>query len=404
MYIAPSPKKSASWVLILFGLPFLGIGLGVLIWSGKMWMLYDRSASWNKVPATIVSADFEVHHGDKSTSYSVKSRYNYTVNGQAYQGDRVGVEGGGGSSDSYHSRRYDILVKHRDSKTPFEALVNPADPHEALLFRERSTTLYALPLFGLVFALAGLAVSSSGIYTSIKAKLARSRLDANPGRPWRANRRWQTFQVHDSPGRKIAGSLAMAIFTGIFMSIFVIALHGDNHAPLFAKIIVGLLTLIPIGGLISAIYHTLRYIKYGNAALVFRQIPFILGQNNSAILYVREHIAAEKGTELTLQCLRKEWVKNGNKSSLEEREIYSEKKTVETDLANRSGRGSAIPVQFIIPENQPETFTAELPNFIWRLTAKAATPGVDFSAQFNIPVYTVTDTSLIDRNPLAGTR
>ena len=87
---------------------------------------------------------------------------------------------------------------------------------------------------------------------------------------------------------------------------------------------------------------------------------------------------------------------------MEEREIYSEKKTVETDLANRSGRGSAIPVQFIIPENQPETFTAELPNFIWRLTAKAATPGVDFSAQFDIPVYKVTDPSLVDPNPLLG--
>lgn len=394
-------NRSGTWFLILFGLPFLAVGLGVLLWSGKMWMLYQQSASWHRVPATILSADLETHHNKNSTSYSVKCRYTYTVAGQTYQGDRAGIEGGG-SSDSYHSRRHAILTRHRNAKTPFEAWVNPANPTQSLLFREKTTTLYVLPLFGLVFALAGLAVSCSGIYMSIKAASTRARLNLTPDRPWRSNRRWQTFQVHDNPGKKITGSLAMALFTGIFMSIFVIALHGDGNAPLFAKIIVGLLTLIPIGALISAVYHTLRYLKYGNATLVFRQLPFIIGQENSAILYVREHIATEKGTELTLQCLRKEWVKNNNKSSLEEREIYREKKTVNTDLANRSGRGSAVPVQFRIPEGQPETYTADLPNFIWRLTAKAATPGVDFSAQLEIPVYKVTDPSLIDPNPLLG--
>lgn len=399
MDTTPAPGRPGTWFLILFGLPFLAVGLGVLLWSGKMWMLYQQSASWHRVPATILSADFQTHHGDNSTSYSVKCRYTYTVAGRTYQGDRVGIEGGG-SSDSYHSRRHAILSQHRDAKTPFEAWVNPANPTQSLLFRERTSTVYVLPLFGLVFALAGLATSSYGIYMSVKAATNRARLKLNPDRPWRATPRWQTFQVHDSPGKKIAGSLAMALFTGIFMSIFVIALHGDGNAPLFAKLIVGLLTLIPIGALSSAVYHTLRYLKYGNATLIFRQLPFIIGQENSAILYVREHIATEKGTELTLQCLRKEWVKNNNKSSLEEREIYREKKTVNTDLANRSGRGSAVPVQFRIPEGQPETYTADLPNFIWRLTAKAATPGVDFSAQLEIPVYKVTDPSLIDPNPL----
>ncbi len=396
-------SKSTIWLLILFGLPFLGVGLGVLIWGGKMWALYHQSQSWSRVPVTILSTDFKTHHGDDSTSYSVECRYSYTVAGRTYFGDQVGVEGGG-SSDSYHSRRHSTLVQHRDSKTPFEAWVNPSNPRQSLLFREKTTTIYVLPLFGLVFALAGLAVSSSGIFMSIKAAIARTRQNQNPGRPWRANRHWNTFRIHDNPGKKIAGSLVMAIGTGLFASIFVLTFGTDKAAPLFARIIVGFLTLIPVGALINAIYHALRYIKYGNASLVFRQLPFVIGKENSAILYAREHIAATDGTELTLQCFRKEWVKHGKENSLAEREIYSDKQTVTHDLAERTGRGSAIPVQFIIPTGQPETFTAEFPNFIWRLSAKAATPGVDFSAQFEIPVYNVTDPSLIDVNPLAATQ
>jgi hypothetical protein len=299
-------------------------------------------------------------------------------------------------------------VQHRDSRTPFEAWVNPADPQQALLFREKTTTLYALPLFGLVFALAGLGVSTFGVVAAIRNGINRSRLNLNPDRPWRATSRWQTFQVHDNPGGKIAGSLAIALFTALFLSIFVVVLHGDKSAPLFARIIVALLCLIPAGALISAIYHILRHLKYGNATLAFRQLPFVIGAGNSAILHVREHIASTGGTELTLQCVRKEWVKRGKDYSEEERVLYSERKTVQSDLAEKSGRGSAIPVQFNIPAGQPDTFTGEYPKIVWRLIATAATPGIDFSARFEIPVYHVADPSLIDTNPLiartTGTR
>jgi hypothetical protein len=390
-----------TWGLIFFGLPFLAVGLGVMIWSGGMWWLYTRSQSWDRVPATILTVEFRTHRGDESTSYSVDCRYAYAVAGRAYEGTRVGLEGGG-SSDGCHSRRYAILVRHRDSRTPFPAWVDPADPGQSLLFRELTTTLYILPVFGLVFALAGLAVSSAGLRTVVRSRLMRARLQRNPGRPWRASPRWQTFRIHDNPGRKIAGSLAMSVFTGLFISMFIVAIHGDANAPLFARIIIGLMALIPIGGLVTALYHALRYLKYGRASLFFRQLPFVMGQENGAILYVRRHLLASEGTELILTCIKKEWVRQGDGSSVVEREVYREKKTVTVDLAERTGRGSAVPVQFAVPDGKPETYTVEYPMFVWHLEARSATPGVDFSARFEIPVYNVTDPTLIDRNPLSG--
>lgn len=400
------PGNSKSyWILVLFGLPFLGVGIVVSVMGWKMWSLWYESKTWVQVPAIVVNVEFKTHQGDEGgTSYSVECLYTYKVGNRNYSGIRVGLENHGGSSDSYHRARHDILASHRDSKKPIDIWVDPANPERSVVFRNITTTMYVLPMCGLVFGLPGLLISFLGLISMGKARRADTLLLRNPGRPWRADSRWQSFEVGDKPVRRIIHNLAMAIFCGIFVSMFWITMGTDQNAPLFAKVIIFLITLIPVGALVAAVYQTFRYMKYGNPKLVFRQIPFVIGQDNAALLHVKTHISAEKGIELKLQCMKREVVKRGNKSSTEDHEIYAETKTSTEDLAERTGHGSAIPVHFAIPAEQPETFSGDLPNYIWKITAKAATPGIDFLAEFEIPVYHVTDQHLIDVNPMIKSR
>ena len=282
-------KTKTGWLLVCFGLPFFGAGIGVSLWSAGMWRLHFQSASWVETPATIESVDYEVHHssssssGGSSTSYSVDCTYRYTVDGHTYRGTRVGLEGSTGSSDSYHRTRYDELKSHRDQNKPFPALVNPEDPGEALLFRDVTTTLWMMPIFGLLFGLAGLAVMTFGLTTLIQGSKQKALLARYPDRPWLANPRWRSDRIQGHPLRKIAGSFAMALFTTLFMSMFIIAIVAESHVP-FAVIAI-------IGGF----------------------------------------------------CL--------------------------------------------IPADQPETFNAEYPAIRWCLTASAKTPGIDFKAEFDLPVF-----------------
>ncbi len=395
-------KSSGSWILVLFGLPFMAVGIVVGTMSWTMWSLWLESATWVRVPAIVSQAELQTHHSSKGgVSYSVNCRYSYSVGARSYTGDRVGVENHGGSSDGYHRVRYEILARHRDSKAPLEAWVDPAQPDRAMAFREKSSTMFVLPLCAVVFGAPGFVIFYLGLASFFKAGRMNRLLAQNPGRPWRANSRWCGFELHDKPGQRIAGRLAGGLFMGVFVSVFWIAMGSDKNAPLFAKVIIGLITLIPAGMLVSAAYNTFRFLKYGNPRLVLRQIPLALGQENAALLYVKTHIAAEQGVELKIQCMKRETVKRGNKTSVEDREIYSEVKTVTEDLAERTGRGSAIPVRFTIPVEQPETFSGDMPNFIWRISAKAATPGVDFFAEFDVPVYRVEDPKLMDINPMA---
>ena len=49
----------------------------------------------------------------------------------------------------------------------------------------------------------------------------------------------------------------------------------------------------------------------------------------------------------------------------------------------------------------PTTAPGENPSVGWTLSVKAATPGVDFGAEFDVPVFNVADESLIERRPEA---
>jgi hypothetical protein len=40
-----------------------------------------------------------------------------------------------------------------------------------------------------------------------------------------------------------------------------------------------------------------------------------------------------------------------------------------------------------------------MPSYRWSIGVKAKTPGIDFGADFDIPVYNVSDPSLIEQNP-----
>lgn len=90
-----SQAKSRSWVLILFGLPFAGVGIGVLVLS-VIPTLYDwsRMRSWVQVDARLLEARLESHTGDDSTTYNARAVYTYSLAGQSYRNDRVAINSG----------------------------------------------------------------------------------------------------------------------------------------------------------------------------------------------------------------------------------------------------------------------------------------------------------------------
>jgi hypothetical protein len=385
--------------MTVFGLPFLVAGLVMLGVGLNWWIVYFQSASWERVPATLLSIEWRTHHSSKGgTTYSVACVYRYLYQAREYTSSRVGVDSGSDSNHALHRHRYDLLVHHKEKEQSFTALVNPANPKQSVLFRDITSGMYVLPPFGTVFALVGGGMIVGGISNTRRNRRKRALLEQNPGRPWRAEEKWNDFSVSASARSELIILWAIGGFLGGFVSIITVTLVNDAYAPVFARIVIGFFGFIAAGLLGWAVYLTLRFLKYGNPRLAFAEIPLVPGNTMNALLMIKSHLVTEHGVDCTLKCLSKLTTGSGKSRHTDTTTLWEQTLNVQKDMAKSEVLGSAIPLQFQLPSDQPPRDPDSNPSIEWVLEAKASTPGVDFAVKLeDLPVYTLDDPSLIER-------
>lgn len=393
-------KQASAGCLVLFGLPFLAVGLGVLFFGGFA-LLEARSAeSWPTVPARIEAVEVHTSHSSKGgTTRTLHVRYAYEVGGVRYEGDRVGPDV---TSGAYLDRE-GVLDAHRLSGEPVPCRVDPSDPRNALLYTDVSPIgVIAFPAFGLVFAGAGGGIIAGGLVGAARQRRRDRRAAEHPDRPWHHEGAWSDFRApaEAGPGTIIGMWLAGA-FMGLFISIFVVVLAGDPNAPFFAKAIIAFFALIPFGLLGGALYMTLRYLKYGRPVLHLTTVPVPLGGALEGAIEVRAAIDAREGVKLTLKCTQTTVTGSGKNRSTHTVSLHEESVVVpEHEVRSvRSGLGAAtlVPVRFAtVPADRPARSTEGNPTYAWKLEAHCETPGVDFGATFDLPVFAC-DPALVER-------
>jgi len=144
--------RAGSGCLVLFGIPFAGVGVFM---TGMLFYLIIQSlmmSSWEETPATVVSANLESHSGSKGgTTYKVKARYKYEYGGQSYESSRVHI-GSMAMMSKEQRKQFNTLDGARKAKKTVTCYVDPNDPSEAVLNRSLSMAAVAMCLvFGLVF-------------------------------------------------------------------------------------------------------------------------------------------------------------------------------------------------------------------------------------------------------------
>jgi hypothetical protein len=133
---------------------FLIIGVSVFFAIGyeavRDWL---GSKAWTATPATVVDARVTTHaDADSGNTYSVDCVYEYVVNGKTYRSNRYGWArevSSGGSEDKQSKVN---TLKRGASLT---ALVNPADPWQAVVDRSPNGDLWFSILFPGAFAAFG---------------------------------------------------------------------------------------------------------------------------------------------------------------------------------------------------------------------------------------------------------
>ena len=402
-----SPKTRAGpltcVIVNVLGLVFLGVGIGVGLWTGGTVLRYWESAEWERVPATIQhfnveEEDYRDRDGHRRKQYRLTVRYRYEYGGKTYQGETI--DRSGGTSSTANPRSRSTLLRDRmQSGQPIRAWVNPEDPSESMLFRELSTEDYILPGLALLFGLAGLGITVLGLSLTVKVLARRRRASLHPDKPWRHEDQWRGFQIQSaSAGSLVAGWMGV-ILAAVFISIFTFVMIRED-APWFARIVVGLLGLGVVIGILAMIYKTLQYLKWGRATFAFNHMPFRPGEPLTGVVLCGRLIDAGEGFSLRLLRAEDVITRSGKNRSVRKRECWSDTQTVTQDMAEEEGAGgTAIPVRMEVPADQPGTEDWGKTGRYWQLEVEARTAGINFSARFDVPIYEVEDESLIEYRP-----
>ncbi|HVT07501.1 MAG TPA: DUF3592 domain-containing protein [Polyangia bacterium] len=220
---ALSSQRSNAPFLLLFVAFFLVMGAVGTYFAGVQPVSRAlRARRWTAARCTIVSSALRVHRGDRETAetYDVAVRYEWTVEGRHFQGDRYDlVDGYSSSNRAYWQSIADGLRPGRD----VGCWVDPANPADAVLVRAIAPGAIATSAIPLAFVAVSLLLGRAALR---KRPLGIRR--ALPTRPLLAK---STGPVALAPASTPRGRLATAVvgavlWNGVLWSLYDPAIPG----------------------------------------------------------------------------------------------------------------------------------------------------------------------------------
>ena len=255
-----SPKAGRRVGAIVFGIFFL-VGLGLSWPLGVVPIRNSSSAkSWTETPCKVIWSRVVTQEGDDGDTYSVDIFFEYEAGGELQRSNRYGFVGG--SSSGRRSKQ--AIVKQYPRRSQQVCYVDPGDPLEAVLKPELGTSIF-LAIIPAIFALiggGGLAVMLMSGRKESKASGSTLRsIHEKHNAPDRESFGDDSLSKTFRPGGKRLGAffiaLAVALFWNGITSVFVWqAIEGfrRDSPEWFLTIFIIPFVLIGLAMIFAAIY------------------------------------------------------------------------------------------------------------------------------------------------------
>jgi len=244
--------------------------------------------------------------------------------------------------------------------------------------------------FGMLFFLAGVSLLIHGLLSILKQNKVDSARNERPGELWYSDYPW------DPTGIKGRGfeQLMKRLYACAGITVFLIPFHWLAFIEakiLIFQISIGLFELILFGVWLHWFYLLFQYLKHGRSYLRFDQFPFFLGEKLKVYLESSRPIRGLKELELILRCVQEAYETRGSGENrrmvVVSYQIFAEKKKFD-DAQIYQQDVLRLPVEFQLPADKEYagSLSARPPRF-WEIEVKAQTPGIDYRANFFVPVY-----------------
>ena len=385
MEVTTPNVKGGAGCLVVFGAIFVIAGMVPGYFAVSSLWEWVQARDWAPVPAQILEANIE--YGE-DTQRAI-ARYRYEYGGHRYEGSRVSFYGGSDNIGDFHYDSYRLLSDHQNSGKPFTIYVDPDNPAESVARRDLRPGLLAfMMLFPLVFGGAGSGVIAFAIYSSRSQRGQQKREDDHPDEPWRWNPEWDSPVLKDGGNKLLIFAIAFASLWNLISApipflIWEEVTDKGNTAALFAL----LFPLVGLGLIAWVVWLLMQRRRYGNATFTLDSLPVALGGQLSGKLHIPTKLAEGDLLNVHLDCVRRRITGSGKHRSTDEDLLWQDSQRLRLQ-PHHLMQGTRVHIAFPVPEDQPQTDGRNPRDaIVWRLRMSAETPGVDFSAAFEIPVF-----------------
>ena len=265
-------------------------------------------------------------------------------------------------------------------------------------FRNGEHDAGMLVLFGLIFCAIGFGLMIAAVFAGRWLK-KRSQLQAqHPGEPWLWREDWASGLIQSTDRATVLGAWIFALFwNGVSSFVFFVVpqeLAKGNKGVIIALIF----PVIGVALLVWAVRATIRWRKFGQSVFKMISVPGVIGGGLAGGIQIPHKLHASEGVRVRLVCLQRVTTGSGKNRSTTENVLWEDEKVITKDPVS-DPRHTVVPVFFQIPPGWPATDSEGNQTIVWRLEAKAKVPGVDYFAQFEVPVF-VTEKSRTSAEPL----
>jgi len=314
----------------------------------------------------------------------VDIQFTYVVADANYRSNRYDVCTPGHSSSGIgHPQAEEEIVRRYPFGSATFCYVNPLLPNEALLQRGWPSGL-GFPIgISLFFILVGAGGMCFAVRSGrIMKKTARAR-QLYPDKPWMWRDDWAIGQVKSTTRSLLLILWEIAVFSNL-LSLPVLTLVPGEIARKGDKMlyIAFVFPLIGFGLLAGAIWATVRRLKFGNSVFAMLTVPAALGGALAGTIRLGRPRAALGEVKLRLVCSNCVTTGSEKTSSRSETVLWANEQTMPPGTDNH------VPILFALPADGRETDMRNLSDsIVWRLEARSSVPGIDYSAQFDVPVF-----------------
>jgi HEAT repeats len=257
-------------------------------------------------------------------------------------------------------------------------------------------------LISAIFALIGGGIIYGGAYGNRKLKEQVAAEESNPQSPWLWRRDWAASRAESKSRNGAIGLWVVAIIANAIVFTLAASLlpqlwRTSDPRALFVLIFC-VLGVILAG---AAIRASIRRKRYGKTYFEFASLPFSPGRMLKGAIHLRFNTDARHGIDLRLSCVRRIVTGSGKNRSVQESVFWETDANVPQASLVPSPMGDAvIPVEFSIPSDAYESDHDDRNDqVLWLLHAQADVPGVNYSDDFEVPVFRLTPSSASAAEP-----